>query len=501
MLTLASLLQRAETHFGDRTAIINTGATWRGHVKKARQIAKTFNMKPGMRFAIIAPNCVSQAELLHAGYLSGAVPVPVNWRLSPPEILVILENSSPDLIFLGSSFSQLLSTPILSPHLKNAVVVEEEGISGGVGSDPELDDTYAVSSDDTALLLYTGGTSGAPKGVPLTHGNIIASAFQIAPILEFSETTRYLHLAPSFHAADLLATAVTMLGGSHAFLDKFDQHSFVEYARNYAITATMLAPAVVRELVNTDDVELPDLKMLIYGSSPMDAALLRETCKLFPAAGIRQGYGLTETSPLISILGASEHRAIAAGEEVELTFSAGRPLPGVDLRVTNTAGQACSFDVVGEIEVRGPNVFHGYFQKPTETKEAFNDGWFRTGDIGRINKQGYLFLMDRAKDMIITGGENVYSIQVEDVLLAHSDVVEAAVIGLPHPKWGEEVTAVLVTRNEGLTTEIVREHCRAELAGYKIPRRVIFVDRLPRSALGKVLKHELRASQESNNGR
>lgn len=493
MMTMPQLLQRAETTFGHRPAMLESGRSWREHVARLRRITGAFDLTPGQRFAVIAPNSETQAELLHAGYLSGAVPIPVNWRLSPEEMALVLRDCAPQRVFLDAEFDHLRSEPAINEFTCNAVPIGKSGVADELlqGATCTLD--YEPTLDDLALIIYTGGTTGLPKGVCLTHGNITSNALQVAPTLKFDETSRYLHLAPMFHSADLLGTAVTMLGGAHLYLPGFDPEVFLNTARKHRITATMMVPAIARVLADMGGDTLPDLQMLIYGSSPMDATLIQQTCARFPSAGIRQGYGLTETSPLLCILGDEEPRQIANGRDPDLASSAGRPLPGVRFRTVDQDGRPCPAEEPGEIEAKGPNIVTSYFRNPAETEAAYRGDWFRTGDIGRIDDRGYLYLLDRAKDMIITGGENVYSIQVEDVLLAHPEVAEAAVIGLSHPKWGEEICAVVVTSTPSLDTDALQSHCRAKLAGYKVPRRIFLVDALPRSALGKVLKHQLRA--------
>ena len=500
MLKMSQLLQRAEESFGGHPAMLESGRSWRDHVARLRLIAGAFGLGPGKRFAVIAPNSETQAELLHAGYLSGAIPIPMNWRLSPAEMTLVLKDCSPDLVFLDAEFEHLRSEVTLKVFREKAISIGRTGVNDAVLQGVTAAPDHAAVPDDLALIVYTGGTTGLPKGVCLSHGNITSNALQVAPILKFDNQSRYLHLAPMFHSADLLGTAVTMLGGAHLYLPSFDADGFLRAARAHRITATMMVPAIARVLADHGGDTLSDLRMLIYGSSPMDAALIRQTCARFPSARILQGYGLTETSPLLSILGAEEHRKIAQGSNPGPALSAGRPLPGVELRVVGQNGRSCERGEPGEIEARGPNIAINYFRNPTETEAAFRDGWFRTGDIGRIDDEGYLYLLDRAKDMIITGGENVFSIQVENVLLAHPEVAEASVIGLRHPKWGEELTAVIVASSPEIDIEALQSHCREKLAGYKVPRRFFFVDALPRNALGKVLKHQLRAEMEESDG-
>lgn len=500
MNTMTQLLQMTENRHANRIAMLETGLVWADHIARLRKIAGRFGLQSGQRFAIIGPNSESQAELIHAGYLCGAVPVPVNWRLSPPEMTQVLADADPFRVFLDTAYDPLRSEPLLAPFLRDAISIGRGGFDDDLLADAIPAPDGQAGQDDMALLIYTGGTSGLPKGVCLSHGNILANAHQVAPALKFNENSRYMHIAPMFHSADLLATAVTMLGGAHLYVPGFDPDQFLDQANRHQITTTMIAPAIARVLVDHGGQELSSLKTLIYGSSPMDAGLIRAVCARFPATDILQGYGLTETAPLLSILGAAEHREIANGKDEGLAACAGKLLPGVHLRMVNADGQPVDARDPGEIEVRGLNVAQQYFRNPAETAASFRDGWFRTGDIGRLDERGYLHLMDRAKDMIITGGENVYSIQVEDRLLSHPLVAEAAVIGLPHPKWGEEVTAVLVRTSTDLDETTLATHCRDHLAGYKVPRKFFFVDTLPRNALGKVLKRRLRTELETQNG-
>lgn len=502
MLTMTGLLARAAETFGGRVAVMEIAADgtlretgWADHVMRARRIAGGFRFLAGERFAIIARNSAGQAELFHAGYLSGALPVPLNWRLSPVELAALLADCDPARVFLDREFADLADDPALARWLADAILLDGGRLPDDcLGDAAPLHDTVA---EDAALILYTGGTTGGPKGVLLSHGNITANALQVAPVLEMAEHTRYLHIAPMFHGADLIGTAATMLGGAHAYLPAFTIDEFLASARTARITATMLVPAMVRMLVdrgveNPADIDLPDLAMVIYGSSPMDAGLIGDACRAMPGIGWRQGYGLTETGPLLTVLGAAEHRDIAIGARTGLAASAGRPLAGVVSRTVDAAGNPLPAGAVGEIQVCGPNIARGYFKNPAETRAVFRDGWFLTGDIGRVDGDGYLYLLDRAKDMIISGGENIYSIEVEDALLAHPGVAQAAVIGQPDPKWGEIVTAAVVLRDPDLTAAALQDHCRTMLGGYKVPRRFLFMDDLPRNALGKVLKQHLR---------
>ncbi|MEM9751437.1 MAG: AMP-binding protein, partial [Pseudomonadota bacterium] len=429
----------------------------------------------GDRVAVLARNSAAQARVFHACYWSGLLPTPLNWRLSASEIAAQIEDCRPTAIFFEEEFEALL--PADRKGSQSFWLSDIEALSAGAQAAPPAE----ASADDGALLLYTGGTTGRAKGVLLSHGNVVANAFQVLADMKFDERSRYLHIAPMFHSADLLGTAVTILGGGHAYLPAFDVDAFLSVIERRAITHTMLAPTMIKMLLASGKrADLRALKRIIYGSSPMDAATIAKTCAYFAPAGILQGYGLTETSPLLTVLGSEIHERIANGE-TGLARSAGRPLPGVELRLVD-----------GEVLARGPNIARAYWNAPDAEAEAFEGDWFRTGDIGEIGPDGALTLRDRMKDMIVTGGENVYSAEVEEALLEHPSVREVAVIGLPDPLWGEAVTAVVVPAEEAFDADGLTAFCRTKLGAYKVPKRFLVRASLPRSALGKILKRQLR---------
>lgn len=481
MFTLSSALVRTAEQCANAPAMLDAGETWGDHTQRVARLSAALAAKGvqrGDRIAVIARNSSDQARLLHSGYWSGALPVPINWRLAPGEVAEQLADCQPKLIVVEAEFEGLVP-----PDLRSQVSGWQDLHAMEAAAD--ACEPAELTAEDAALLVYTGGTTGRAKGVLLTHGNIVSNAFQSMEQMRFSHQSRYLHVAPMFHSADLLGTAVTILGGAHAYLADFGSDAFSEAVERNGITHTMLPPTAIRFLLDSGQTaKSGTLERLIYGSSVMSAATIRQACQHFDGVALLQGYGLTETAPLLTILGPEAHESILAGNDA-LADSAGRPLPGVELRLE-----------AGEVMARGPNIARNYWNQPEETARAFADGWFRTGDLGRFDGSGRLYLMGRAKDMIVTGGENVYAVEVERVLMAHPQVREVAVFGLPDPTWGETVTAVVVAEEKPVDdTELIR-HCKASLGGFKVPKRFIWRDHLPRSALGKVLKHVLRNDLE-----
>ena len=481
MFTLTSALARTAEQFAHAPAMLQVEDSWAEHGDAIARLSAALmaqGLRRGDRVAIVARNSPAQARLFHAGYWSGILPVPTNWRLSPGEVAAQLADCQPNLIVADAEFVGLIP-----PEARERTTGWSELAALAENADPG--ERADLTAGDPALLVYTGGTTGRAKGVLLTHGNIVANAFQVMDQMRFSQDSRYLHVAPMFHSADLLGTAVTILGGAHAYLAGFDPTELVDAIDTHRITHTMLPPTAIKFVLDAGLAPKGGtLERLIYGSSAMSAATIARACRHFDGVALLQGYGLTETAPLLTILNNEAHARIAMGGDA-LADSAGQALPGVELRLDQ-----------GEVLARGPNIATTYWNQPDETVRAFANGWFRTGDIGRFDEAGHLHLLGRSKDMIVTGGENVYSIEVERILSTHPEVRDVAVIGLPDPIWGEIVTAVLVAETRPIDDAELTRHCRAHLGGFKVPKRFVWRDGLPRSALGKVLKHVLRAGLE-----
>lgn len=477
-----------------------TWAQFADRVARAAGVLGSLGLRRGDRFGVLMRNSFRQAELFWAGYWSGVVPVPVNWRLSPVEIADILADAECKLVATEEAFLSGFDASALAAWRSLLLKVEASG-----GPRADYEDLIAKAApaavepsaqDDDAILLYTGGTTGRSKGVRLSHRNILSNARQIDLVSGIRTEDVFSHIAPMFHAADLHGTVGFVKGCSHVYLAQFAPAAAALDIERYRVTVAHWVPTMVRLFTESAEVarrDLSSLRKLFYGSSPMPLEWVRSACDLFPGIELHHCYGLTETSPMLTILDAASFRRCLESGDASLLKSAGRLLEGVEMRILGDDEQPLPPGQAGEIVVRGPNVSSGYLKRDKENAQVFRGGWFHTGDVGCLDENGYLFLVDRKKDMIITGGENVYSSEIEAVLYRHPGVSEAAVVGIPDDRYGEALFAVIVPKaGMSLTAEQIIEHCRAYIGGYKIPRRIALVDSLPRTAVGKVQKAVLR---------
>lgn len=507
MMTLVSALRRTRRLHGERTAIVDREGTfsWNNfcdRVARAATVLQGMGIGQGDRFGILSRNTFRHMEIIHAGYWIGAIPVPTNIRLAAPEIAFILNDAECKALVVEDAFASLLETDELKPWADNVLfqTADSTEVPG-----PEYEAAIAAAApadpadpadDDDAILLYTGGTTGRSKGVQLTHRNVIANGLQCAIAMEMRKDDVYLHIAPMFHSADLLGTGYTLLGAAHSYLPQFSGEALLTAIQDYRVTHAMMAPTMIIMALqepNFDDYDLSAFRLLFYGSSPMAVEWTQRAMEKFSGAEVQQGYGLTETSPILTTLDMEEHREAVRTGDAEILRSVGRPIATIDLRIVDEDDKEVPAGEAGEIVVRGPNVTRGYLNRPEENQSAFRNGFFHTGDVARQDDKGYVFLLDRKKDMVITGGENVYTSEVEAALYQHPAVHEAAVVGVPDTKYGEALFAVIVVApGESLTEDEVIAHCRERIGGYKIPRRMAFVEEMPKSAMGKILKTELR---------
>jgi long-chain acyl-CoA synthetase len=496
MLTLVSALIRARRHFAHRPAfLIEDGRQihWAAHCDEVSRLAGALvalGLKPGNRFAILASNSARQATLIHAGYWMGAVPVPINTRLAATEIAQILDDSQPACIWVGAAALPILETPELSAWSDRVIDLEDSPGGGLTNSysallaSAEPADAFQADEDSPAILLYTGGTTGRGKGVTLSHRNVVSNGLQVGLALSVTDTDRMLHVAPMFHSADLLGTAVTLAGGSHAYLATPTPESFVDALASMKITYTMIPPTILQQVLAQGLLaqrDLTALRIFISGGAHVPLELLQKAQRFLSNGSMVHGFGLTETSPILTMMHYSQVFQ-SQGPDSSALSSVGRPLAGVDTRILDSTGRDAPTGETGELVVRGPNVATEYLNQPEMSENAFKNGWFYTGDIGSIDSDGFLSIVDRKKDMIITGGENVYSAEVEAVLRQHPQISDAAVVGVPDDTAGQTAPSI----------QSVIDFARQRIGGYKIPRQMLFVDELPKSALGKVLKAELR---------
>jgi len=445
---------------------------------------------------LLSYNCNEFLETIFAANYLGAIAMPINWRLAAPEVRFILDHSQASALVCDRPLIDLANeaTKDGEATLLRACV-SDASVAGWL----RLADLRAASNvpartlaaaDDVHRLMYTSGTTGRPKGVMITHANLAWK--NLAHIIEFDVTSADLALAcgPMYHvgALDLTTTTMIAAGATTIIHRAFDAAEVVDEIERSGVTTVWLAPAMVNAIMALPDIERRDLssvRLLIGGGEKMPIPLIERLQRTFPSAWFADAYGLTET--------VSGDTFLDKGSTLTKLGSAGRPCLYLELDIWDEQGASQPAGERGEIVLRGPKVFKGYWRDPEATDTAFAGGWFHTGDIGLLDDDGYLYIVDRLKDMILSGGENIAGSEVERVLYEHDAVLEAAVVGRPDDRWGEVPVAYVVLRSGATATsdELV-EHCRRQLARFKVPKDVTFLDALPRNPSGKVLKRELR---------
>jgi acyl-CoA synthetase (AMP-forming)/AMP-acid ligase II len=456
--------------------------------------------RPGDRIGIMSLNSDIFHEALLAIPWAGGIVVPVNYRWSPAEIALSLTECGVSIIIVDDMFVDLLAAvQAICPEVTDPIHAGVKPTPDGaldyetlVRETEPMEDTRRGGTDSYGIF-YTGGTTGAPKGVVLTHDNMMTSAYGCVASGEFlTPFGRLMHAAPMFHLADIAAWMGGMiLGSTHVFVPAFTPAGALQTLSEQRVTDTLLVPTMIQMMVDfpgAADFDLSSVGHIVYGASPMPEAVLDRARALFPNATFLQAYGMSELAPVATMLLMADHN------DPIRRRSAGRAASHVEVRVVDENDVEVPRGTVGEIVARGGATMVGYWNRPDETAEALRGGWMHTGDGGYMDDDGYVFVVDRIKDMIITGGENVYSIEVENIVGKHPSVASCAIIGVPDEKWGERVHAVVVLQaGKTVTLEELMELSRSQIANYKIPRSVSFVDALPISAAGKILKRELRA--------
>jgi long-chain acyl-CoA synthetase len=488
--TMISPLRRANQVAADRPAVSCAGTrlTYAEMWDRCRRLAgalRALGLEEGDRVGVVSPNCHRYLEIYQAVPGSGMVLVPLNQRHSDAELRYALEDAGAKLLFAGRPVSDL-------PDCVLTVIEVGDAYEAFIaGADP-ADFPEHIGEEDLAGLFYTGGTTGVSKGVMLTHRNLVANAQHMQMCWPFSPDTCWLVTAPLFHLAGSIAVLSTVWNaGRHVILSAFDPGAVLDLIESEGVTATLVVPSMLAAM-NEEQLARPrdvsSVGLISFGGAPSATETLRRAHQAFPGARLLHIYGATETAPIATTLLGVENLLDAPQAR-----SCGQPAVGVEVEVRLDSGGRAAVGEVGEVVVRGPNVMGAYWNKPGQTAAALVDGWYHTGDLGYMDEHAFVYLVDRAKDMIVTGGENVYSTEVEDVLYRHPAVLEAAVFGIPDERWGEAVHAVVVPRG-AVTAEALIEHCRGAIAGYKVPKRIELRDQaLPKSGAGKVLKRELRA--------
>jgi long-chain acyl-CoA synthetase len=507
MMTLATMLKSTGQVYGRRPAIIDAGGNlnWTQYVERIARTAgalRALDLAPQQRIATLCRNSVLHGQLLYGAYWAGVVPVVLNFRLSAGEILGLLDDAECELLFIDNAYLPLLEQEAFAHWRGKTILMPVDGgAHANMPSFPALVEKaeplpcHQAHEDDDALMLYTGGTTGLGKGVRLSHRNVLTNAYQLARVMKPDEYDIYLHVSPMFHSTDLKATVVTMYGGAHIYHKEFRVDAILNAVEQQRVSILSIVPTMIVRVLQEGELKQRDLsalRLISYGTSPIGEGTLRAAMQAFPGVGFHQCYGLTECSPLIALLDEAAHRR-SLKDKPSLLRAAGRPFPNLEMRFVDEDGRDVPAGEPGEVVVRGPQVSKGYWKRDADNAAAYRDGWFHTGDIGVLDEDGYLFVLDRKKDMVITGGENVYTREVESALQLHPALTEVAVVGVPDAQYGEALLAAVVVR-EGHAAPTPAEliaFCRGHLGGYKIPRRYVLLPALPRTPMGKVKKNEI----------
>lgn len=496
---IATKPQAIASIYGERR---RTFAEMGNRVARFAGALRALGLQPGDRIGMLSLNSDRYLEYYMAVYWAGCAVNPANFRWSATEIAYSLDDCDTRVLVVDDQFLPMVAElRQRSTSLRTLIYAGDDATPEGMLSFEAMIEQSAPVEDalrkgsDLAGVFYTGGTTGFPKGVMLSHSGLAINALSLVAEIRFDEETIGLHAAPMFHIADgAFMNAMLTRGGTHVMLPSFTPAGVLQAIERERITAMLLVPTMIQMTVDHPDAgkyKLSSLRKVLYGASPISEAVVERATRALPNAEFFQAYGMTELSPVATILRPEYHTA--AGRALGKIRSAGRPTYCVEVRIVDALGAELPRGEVGEIAVRGPCTMLGYWNKPEQTRSATYDGWMHTGDAGRMDDEGFVFVVDRMKDMIITGGENVYSAEVENAVQQHPAVATCAVIGIPDERWGECVHAVVVRRPDAkITAEELKEHCKALIANYKCPRSLEFVDALPVSGAGKVLKTKLR---------
>jgi fatty-acyl-CoA synthase len=521
-MILTEPLTKALKLFPHKHAIVCGGKRWTyqefcNRINRLSHCLRDFGVEKDDKVAILHPNCHCFLEAYYAIPQIGAISVPINYRLSPIEIAFILLDSDAKILIADSMFKrQVDAIRGEIPKIKKIFWTgETKGDSyPPAGGGKTIDVNYEkaleqadsrglhpplLHGEDIAQIYYTSGTTGRPKGVMLSHKNGITHALGTIAEIHLTDRDVWIHVAPLFHLADAWATwAVTWVGGTHVLVREFDAKVVLETIQREKVTLTNLIPTMLNVMVNHPDVgkyDYKSLRVLLSGGAPIAPEVVRKIVDTFKCDYI-QTYGMTETSPYLTLSILKEHlKKLPDEEQLRFKSKTGREFIGVELKVVNDRGEEIKKDEeeVGEIIVKGDIVTKGYWKLPEETEKSIKNGWLYTGDMAVMDEEGYVTIVDRKKDMILTGGENVYSTEVENVLYMHPAILECAVVGVPDTKWGEAVKGIVVLKSgQKATDQEIIQFCKERMAHYKAPKSIDFIEALPRTGSGKIHKKGLK---------
>jgi acyl-CoA synthetase (AMP-forming)/AMP-acid ligase II len=514
-LTPVRLKRHAAAVFGSKVGVVCedqrfTYLQFNERCDRLSDALRRLGIRKGDRVAYLSFNCHRLLEAYYGVPQLQAVLLPLNIRLSGEELTFILNDAAPRVLFFDPEFIPLIEA--LKPGAQSvehfiALRGSKPAWAHAQTYDELLDaaearelDYGSIEENAVAELFYTSGTTAHPKGVMLTHRNLYLHAFYTAVALRTGDDEVSIYTVPLFHVNSWGTPHITTLaGGRHVIPKKFDPVTVLELVQRERVTRLQMVPAMVIAMINHPDFsryDLSSVKELFMGGAPTNVALVQQVEAKIPGCIAKGGYGLTETSPVITQAHIKNHLAgDLDGTKLRRKATAGYALAGSEIRVVDSRGRDVKPDgkEVGEVIVRSDVVMEGYWKQPEATAQAIRDGWYHTGDLATIDEEGYVLIVDRAKDMILSGGENIASAEIERVLYSHPAVLESAVIAVPDEKWGEVPKAIVTLRPGGTATEAeILEHCRRQLAGFKVPKSVEFADTLPKGGTGKILKKVLR---------
>lgn len=514
-VSITQSIHRAMQQSPQRIATIAYGrrktyAEFVGRVQRLAGGLRGLGVRKGDRVGILSLNSDRYLEVFMAVFWLGAAINPANTRWSAKELSFSFTDCETTQLFVDDAHLPLMDEVRAESHtLREVIYVGEGACPAGMldyeqliaQSDP-VDDVYA-SDSDLAAVFYTGGTTGFPKGVQLSHGSLLGAALNrlamgwlVGPV--------YLHAAPVFHLAGAMGVWWQFIaGGTHVLLPTFNALRFMETVQSEHVTDTLLVPTMIQMVLDHPEFsrfDLTSLKFMVYGASPIAETLLDRLSAAFPQLALMQGYGMTELSGCVSYLPPYYH--MAEGRTRGKLRSAGRAAPLAEIRIVGPDGSELPRGTVGEIAARGMSAMMGYWNRPTDNASTLRDGWVHSGDGAYMDEEGFIFIVDRMKDMVVSGGENVYSAEVENAILKHPAIASCAVIGIPSEKWGESVHAVVVLRpGQEVSEADLIAHCKTLIAGYKCPRSVEVRTELPLSGAGKIQKNKLRERYWAQHGR
>lgn len=491
---------------GTATVCEDRSRSWTEVLDRVKRLAgglQALGMRKGDRVAILSMNSDRYFHLYYAIWWAGGVATPMNMRLAPAEIDFRLEDSGARMMFLDREHLSLYGQ--LGPArdaIEHVVVMDDDGSSGlptleGILASAEPVADAGSSGDDLAMIIYTGGSTGRAKGVMLSHDNLCADAMSALQTIGYDENSVYLHAGPMSHLADGMSTfGLTLAAGTHVFLPRFTVEACLEIIQRHKVTHICLVPTMVEMLVARAEkggFDVSSLVQIQFGSSPMPEGTLKRAVALWPDILFLHGYGMTELSPLITMLPMQWRKPAGGGERLK---SCGKAVPNLEIRIVDPEGNDLPPGEVGELICRGPTVMLGYLNMPEATAKAIRNGWMHTEDAAYMDAEGFIYIVDRLKDMIISGGENIYSTEVENVISRYPGVSQVAVIGVAHPLWGEAVHAVVALGSDAspVAEADIIAFCKSEIASYKCPKSVaIRRESLPLTSAGKIDKKALRA--------